>query len=85
MILGDNCYRIIRTTESGDVKAIFNGKRIENYCEDVNVVERLSKFNNNSNYNAYVGYMYGNASSSDYKNEHSNESSSVIKIYLDSL
>lgn len=84
LILGDNCYKIIRTTESGDVKAIFNGKRLENTCEDINVVERLSKFNNNSNYNAYVGYMYGNASSSDYENEHVNESSSVIKIYLDS-
>lgn len=84
LILGDNCYKIIRTTESGDVKVIFNGKRIENSCEDVNVVERLGKFNNNSNYNAYVGYMYGNASSSDYVNEHSNEASSAIKIYLDS-
>ena len=84
LVLGNNCYKIIRTTESGDVKVIFNGKRVDNTCEDVNVAERLSKFNNNSNYNAYVGYMYGNASSSDYVNEHLNESSSVVKIYLDS-
>lgn len=84
LILGDNCYKIVRTTESKDVKVIYNGKRIDNTCDGVNVVERLSKYNNNSNYNAYVGYMYGNASSSDYVNEHLNESSSVIKIYLDS-
>ena len=49
LVLGNNCYKIIRTTESGDVKVIFNGKRVDNTCEDVNVAERLSKFNNNSN------------------------------------
>ena len=84
LILGNNCYRILRTTESGDVKVIYNGKRINDSCDEVNVVEKISKYNNNSNYNAYVGYMYGNASSADYESEHLNESSSVIKIFLDS-
>lgn len=84
LILGNSCYRIVRTTESGDVKVIYNGEVVNGVCDNVNVVERLSLFNNNSNYNAYVGYMYGNASSVNYVNEHDNVGSSVIKIYLDS-
>ena len=86
IILGENCYRIIRTTASGDVKLIYNGLSVDGQClmDDVNVVEKLSQFNSSSSQNAYVGYMYGGASSSEYKSEHDNIKSSVIKIYLDS-
>ena len=45
---------------------------------------RLSLFNNSSNSNAYVGYMYGTVNSEKYEDEHQNNASSVIKIYLDS-
>ena len=86
VIFGTNCYKILRTTESGDVKLVYNGVANSGVCLDnsVDVVERISFYNNNSNHNAYVGYMYGSASSSDYQNEHKNDSSSVVKIYLDS-
>lgn len=86
IIFGTNCYKILRTTESGDVKLVYNGEANSGVCLDnsVDVVERISFYNNNANHNAYVGYMYGNASSGDYESEHENESSSVVKIYLDS-
>ena len=86
IIFGNNCYKILRTTINGDVKLVYNGEANSGVCLDsaVDVVERISFYNNNSNHNAYVGYMYGNASSSNYENEHKNESSSVVKIYLDS-
>lgn len=86
IVLGDNCYRMVRTTESFDIKAIYNGVVDENgSCNAKSVlVENSNQFNKNSNYNAYVGYMYGSASSNDYYNEHLNLSSSSIKIFLDS-
>lgn len=85
LVVADKCYKIISTTDSFDVKAIYNGNFIDGKCNDNNVlVEKSNQFNKNSNYNAYVGYMYGSASSGDYVNEHANMSSSSIKIFLDS-
>ena len=42
-----------------------------------------SSFNNNSNDNAYVGYMYGTAGSSTYNATHTNTNSSTIKTVID--
>lgn len=85
IILGNMCFKLIRTTESFDVKAIYNGEVVNGQCNGTNVlVEKSHQFNKNSNYNAYVGYMYGSPSSNEYINEHSNMSSSSVKIILDS-
>ena len=43
-----------------------------------------SRFNNNDNDNAYVGYMYGTAGSSTYNATHTNTNSSTIKTVIDS-
>ena len=43
-----------------------------------------SRFNNNYNDNAYVGYMYGTAGSSTYNATHTNTNSSTIKTVIDS-
>ena len=42
-----------------------------------------SAFNSTYNNNAYVGYMYGNVSASDYTSTHANTNSSTIKEILD--
>ena len=42
-----------------------------------------SAFNTNYNDNAYVGYMYGNVGSVNYKNTHANINDSTIKKYLE--
>lgn len=85
VIFGNNCYKIIRTTEDGGIRIIYNGKVKEGKCSsDENVLEELNEFNLRSNFNAYVGYMYGNASSNNYESEHRNINSSAIKIVLDS-
>ncbi len=81
VVLGDSCYRINRTTTDNGIRLIYNGKYENNICVTDNV--ESSVFNSKSNSNAYVGFMYGTVSSSDYKLEHINTSSSDIKIYLE--
>ena len=85
VLIGSDCYKIIRTTEDGGIRLIYNGKSVNNACNTTsNIMDGLSTFNNRSNYNAYIGFMYGNASSKNYESEHKNTNSSSIKIYLDS-
>ena len=43
-----------------------------------------SAFNEQSNDNAYVGYMYGTPNSSTYEETHANINDSTIKMYIDS-
>jgi len=82
LIFANKCWKIIRTTESGNIKIIYNGEYIDGVCTFKNI---QSKFNDNSDYNAYVGYLYGNASSGEYKIEHSNNNFSSVKKVLDSF
>ena len=81
VVLGNNCYKIIRTTENNGVRLIYSGIYENNVCNNSSVENNV--FNSKSNSNAYVGFMYGTVSSSDYKLEHSNTSSSDIKTYLE--
>lgn len=82
LIFANKCWKIFRTTESGNIKIIYNGEYIDGACSFKNI---LSKYNDNSDYNAYVGYLYGNASSKEYKIEHSNDNYSAIKKVLDNF
>ena len=76
----NNCYKILRTSENNSVKLVYNGKFIDDKC----VIElEQSAFNKNSNYNAYVGFMFGDVSSKNYNSEHQNTRYSEIKSKLD--
>lgn len=80
------CWKIIRTTDNGSVKMIYNGVPTDGACTDAtgsNATIGNSTFNSSSNYNAYVGYMYGTPNSSDYSDEHKNVNNSTIKSMLD--
>ncbi len=81
VLIGDMCYKIIRTTDNYGIKLIYNGKYINNVCN--NSEDEKIAYNSFSNYNAYIGYMYGNVSSDNYDKEHENNNSSDIKKYLD--
>ncbi len=83
VLMGDKCYKIVRTTENNGVKLILFGDYVNDKCER-RIIETRSTYNENSNYNAYVGYMYGNVSSGSYEAEHKNNLSSNIKRFLDS-
>ena len=86
IIFNNMCWKIIRTTETGGVKLIYNGTPTDGKCEtqtgDTTQIG-TSAFNENYNDNAYVGYMYGIAGSTTYAATHANTNDSTIKTYID--
>ena len=86
IIFNNMCWKIIRTTETGGIKLIYNGTPTDGKCETQTGEETqigTSKFNEKYNDNAYVGYMYGTVGSSTYAATHTNTNNSTIKKYID--
>ena len=81
-VIGNLCYKIIRTNENYGIKMIYFGKYENGSCHEEATIDKIA-YNQLSNYNAYVGYLYGNVSSDNYESEHKNLNSSDIKKYLD--
>ena len=89
IIFGNFCWKIIRTTETGGVKLIFNGIPTDGKCEiqtgsDTQI--GTSVWNTKYDDVAYVGYMFGinNTGNSTSKEEaQTNTYESIIKKYLD--
>ena len=87
IIFNNMCWKIIRTTETGGIKLIYNGTPIDGKCEtQTGEATQIgsSSFNESYDDNAYVGYMYGTAGSSTYQATHANTNESSIKKYIDS-
>lgn len=82
VIFNDMCFRIVRTDDDNNIKMIFNGLYENNTCSDNKFISNML-FNSKTSNNAYVGYMYGQASSNNYESEHNNVNSSAIKIEID--
>ena len=81
------CWKIIRTTETGGIKIIYNGTPIDGKCEtQTGEATQIgsSSFNESYDDNAFAGYMYGTAGSSTYQATHANTNESSIKKYIDS-
>ena len=86
IIFNNMCWKIIRTTETGGIKIIYNGTPIDGKCETQTgeaTQVGTSKFNTSYKDNAYVGYMYGTAGSDNYEATHANINDSTIKTYID--
>ena len=86
IIFNNMCWKIIRTTETGGVKIIYNGTPTNGKCETQTGTSTqigTSAFNEKYDDNAYVGYMYGIAGSSNYAATHANTNESTIKTYID--
>lgn len=81
-VIGNYCYKVLRTSENYGIKLIYSGVYENNTCIEEPLEEKTA-YNTYSNYNAYVGFMYGNVSSDNYESEHKNNNSSDIKKYLD--
>lgn len=91
VIFADKCWKILRTSENGGIKLVYNGNSIGGTCtefssslgilsdEEVIQIDSSQNFNNN----AYAGYMYGGLNSSDYLGTHSNINDSYFKQKLD--
>ena len=54
------CWKIVRTTETGGVKIVYNGVQKDGSCNNTGTDSQIgtSAFNNDYNSPAYVGYMY---------------------------
>lgn len=86
LIFNNMCWKIIRTTETGGVKIIYNGTPTNGQCTNTTGTSTqigTSQYNTNYNDNAYVGYMYGTAGSSTYEATHANTNNSKIKTYIE--
>ena len=85
VIFANFCWRIVRTTETGGVKLIYDGVPSNGQCNNTgdNSTIGSSKFNESYDDNAYVGYMFGTAGSSTYASTHANTNDSIIKSVID--
>ena len=63
VIFANFCWRIVRTTETGGVKLIYDGVPSNGQCNNTgsNSTIGSSRFNSTSNDAKYVGYMYGSS------------------------
>ena len=77
-------WRIVRINGDGSVRMIYDGTSVHANGEtsDDRIIG-TSAFNEKSDDNAYVGYMYGTPGSSTYEETHANINDSTIKKYID--
>ena len=63
VLFANFCWRIVRTTETGGVKLIYDGKPTNGQCNNTGADATIGniQFNTSSNSPAYVGYMYNTA------------------------
>jgi len=61
VIFANYCWKIVRTTETGGIKIIYNGIAKDGKCNNTGAESILTniKYNNNVNSPADIGYMYG--------------------------
>ena len=87
IIFNNMCWKIIRTTETGGVKLIYNGTPNNGKCEtqtgDSTQIGKSQFSGEGGEDNAYVGYMYGTVGSTTYAATHTNINDSTIKKYID--
>ncbi|MDO4376349.1 MAG: hypothetical protein Q4C33_04140 [bacterium] len=93
----NKCWRIVRINGDGSVKLVLhndNTSSSSNPCAASNnsTTAAFAKysgstyntaFNSSYNYNAYIGFMYGTTSSSDYASTHANINKSTILTNLE--
>ena len=60
VLFGGFCWKIVRTTETGGVKIVYNGVQKDGSCNNTGTDSQIGTSTFNSSYDspAYVGYMY---------------------------
>ena len=77
-------WRIVRINGDGSIRIIYDGTSAhENGEASEDRIIGTSAFNEKSDDNAYVGYMYGNPGSATYEETHANINDSTIKKHVD--
>ena len=69
VIFAGFCWKIVRTTETGGIKLIYNGVPTDGKCNNTGENSTIGKSAYNTNYQSFadVGYMYGDSQSGSYK------------------
>ncbi len=81
LLYANICWKIVRTTETGGVRIIYNGKPVSGKCTNTtgtNTQIGESIFNPTYTVKQHVGYMFG-----DDTNPYENTNDSDIKKYID--
>ena len=81
LLYANLCWKIVRTTETGGVRIVYNGAPVNGKCTNTTgsgTQIGSSKFNSIDNKKKYIGYMYG-----DDTNPYQNVNDSDIKKYID--
>ena len=77
-------WRIVRINGAGSIRIIYDGTSAhENGEASEDRIIGTSAFNEKSDDNAYVGYMYGTPGSATYEETHANINDSTIKKHVD--
>ena len=77
-------WRIVRINGDGSIRMIYDGTTAHQNGEaSEDRIVGQSVYNEKSDDNAYVGYMYGTPGSSTYEETHANINDSTIKKYID--
>ena len=80
----DYYWRIVRINGDGSIRLIYDGTSA--HANGESSYDRqigTSVFNSNSDDNAYIGYMYGQAGASTYAETHANLNDSTVKTVVD--
>ena len=81
LLYANLCWKIVRTTETGGVRVIYNGNPVNGKCTNTtgtNTQIGTISFNKSYNKKQFVGYMYG-----DDTNPYQNNNDSDFKKYID--
>ena len=81
LLYANLCWKIVRTTETGGVRIVYNGAPVNGKCTNItgdNTQIGESKFNPTQDKKKHLGYMYG-----DDINPYQNNNDSDIKKYID--
>ncbi|MDD5865963.1 MAG: hypothetical protein PUD07_05765 [bacterium] len=78
VLFGGFCWKIVRTTDTGGVKLIYNGVQTNGSCNNTGTDSQIgtSAFNSSYDSPAYVGYMYNTVYTISYKS--SSELSNIV-------
>ena len=70
VIFGGFCWQMLRTTDTGGIKMIYNGTPTNGTCNNSGTDQQIGKSAFNSNYKspAYVGYMYNTIYETNHEN-----------------
>ncbi len=85
IIFANKCWKIVRTTEFGGTKLIYNGLPNSGTCNNTGDNSQISynTFNNTKNNAIYVGYMYNSSLGISSVDPSINTTNSAIKVTLD--